>query len=445
MSASTPGHVTTRPASITARHVFISFASEDLELARRVVERLERSGFRCWISERDIEPGASYPAAITSAVVASGALVLLLTGPANSSPHVVREIELAFNNRTPILPVRLSGVQPSSDLQYFLSTTQWFDAGSTVDDTDFRKVESRLEQLLQSGRVGGAGDDAWRRWLPLAAGIIVLIAVVGAALFFTASPRDEALPSGTVSPAASETGTTPVPATPDATSKEPTARVNPRDGQTYIWVAPGRFVMGCSDGDPDCADDEKPTRSVEMKSGFWLARTETTRAQYARATSTRQVSEDAAGDLPMTGVTWESAKAHCASVGGRLPSEVEWEYAARAGSTTRYYGVLADVAWFADNAADQVHPVGTKAPNALGLHDMLGNVSEWVRDRYYNAYDDTADPAVVEEPLAGNALGVARGGSWVSDADGVRLSRRLEMYPDAEEAHIGFRCAADQP
>jgi formylglycine-generating enzyme required for sulfatase activity len=75
---------------------------------------------------------------------------------------------------------------------------------------------------------------------------------------------------------------------------------------------------------------------------------------------------------------------------------------------------------------------------------MLGNASEWVRDRYYNAYDDTSDPEAVEEPLAGNASGVARGGSWVSDANGVRVSRRLEMLPDAEESHIGFRCAIDR-
>jgi formylglycine-generating enzyme required for sulfatase activity len=75
---------------------------------------------------------------------------------------------------------------------------------------------------------------------------------------------------------------------------------------------------------------------------------------------------------------------------------------------------------------------------------MLGNVSEWVRDRYYNAYDDSSHPSVVEEPLAGNASGVARGGSWVSEAPGVRVSRRLEMPPDAEEPHIGFRCALDR-
>jgi formylglycine-generating enzyme required for sulfatase activity len=75
---------------------------------------------------------------------------------------------------------------------------------------------------------------------------------------------------------------------------------------------------------------------------------------------------------------------------------------------------------------------------------MLGNVSEWVLDRYYNTYDETSDSVTVEEPLAGNAAGVARGGSWVSDEDGVRVSRRLEMAPDAEEPHIGFRCVVDQ-
>lgn len=75
---------------------------------------------------------------------------------------------------------------------------------------------------------------------------------------------------------------------------------------------------------------------------------------------------------------------------------------------------------------------------------MLGNVSEWVLDRYFNTYDDTSDPADVEQPLAANAFAVARGGSWVSDANGVRVSRRLEMFPDAEEPHIGFRCAVDR-
>jgi formylglycine-generating enzyme required for sulfatase activity len=165
---------------------------------------------------------------------------------------------------------------------------------------------------------------------------------------------------------------------------------------------------------------------VEIPQGFWLARTE------------RSVD-----GLPVTGVSWAAAKSYCASVGGRLPTEAEWEYAARAGTSTRYYDSLPAIAWFSDNSGDGPQKVGGKTPNAFGLHDMLGNVSEWVLDRYYNAYDETSDPIKVEEPLAGNASGVARGGSWVSDADGVRVSRRLQMEPDAEEPHIGLRCAVD--
>jgi formylglycine-generating enzyme required for sulfatase activity len=184
--------------------------------------------------------------------------------------------------------------------------------------------------------------------------------------------------------------------------------------------------MGCSTGDPACEEDEKPTHTVEIPQGFWLARTE------------RSVD-----GLPVTGVSWAAAKSYCASVGGRLPTEAEWEYAARAGTSTRYYDSLPAIAWFSDNSGDGPQKVGGKTPNAFGLHDMLGNVSEWVLDRYYNAYDETSDPIKVEEPRAGNASGVARGGSWVSDADGVRVSRRLPMEPDAEEPHIGLRCAVD--
>ena len=131
-------------------HVFVSFASEDIELARRAVHSLERAGFRCWFSERDIEPAASYPASITDALAHSGALLLILTESANTSPHVVREIELAFNARRPILPIRLSGVLPSSDLDYFLSKTQWLDAGSRLDDAELERVEHRLRELLRA-------------------------------------------------------------------------------------------------------------------------------------------------------------------------------------------------------------------------------------------------------------------------------------------------------
>jgi formylglycine-generating enzyme required for sulfatase activity len=438
------------------RYVFISFASEDVELAHRVVERLERSGIRCWISDRDIEPAASYPAAITHAVRESGALLLLLTESSNTSAHVLREVELAFNTRRPVLPVRISGVTPSSDLQYFLSTTQWLDAGSTVDDTDFAHVEPRLTALLEG--VKDRHQTGRRRRWPLIVAPALAVATLLTFLLWSerrtndpvsteraiapqpAARQADEVPSGAGSAAAPVVA----PARGDAKPSGVTVRVNSRDGQAYLWIPPGRFVMGCSAGDPACEDDEKPAHAVEIKSGFWLARTEVTQAQYRRgAVVARAAREGADADLPVTDVDWAAAKASCAAAGARLPTEAEWEYAARAGTSTRYYDSLPAIAWFADNADGGTHPVGTKAPNAFGLYDMLGNASEWVRDRYYNAYDDSGDNAV-EEPLAGNASGVARGGSWVSDARGVRVSRRLALPPDAQEPHVGFRCAMDR-
>jgi formylglycine-generating enzyme required for sulfatase activity len=232
---------------------------------------------------------------------------------------------------------------------------------------------------------------------------------------------------------------------PSATVAPATVRVNPRDGESYVWIPPGRFLMGCSAGDPACEDDEKPVRTMPMERGFWLARTEVTERRFRTPVARDHGDEAPAGDrLPATGLSWAAAKSYCQAIGGRLPTEAEWEYAARAGTSTRYYDSLQAIAWFSANSDGGPRPVGEKAPNAYGLHDMLGNVSEWVLDRYYNAYDETSDPADVEEPLAPNASGVARGGSWVSDEDGVRVSRRLEMPPDAEEPHIGVRCVVDE-
>jgi formylglycine-generating enzyme required for sulfatase activity len=422
-----------KPDLTPVRHVFVSFASADADLAHRVVRTLEESGVRCWISDRDIDPAASYPAAITAAITGSGVLLLLMTAPATQSPHVLREVELAFNTRRPILPVRIAGATPTDDLQYFLSRAQWLDAGSDVDDTEVGRIESRVRELLASpaARIGPPTEPWWRRPRTAAAAAVAIVAAVTALYFWNervAPDSPIAAPPAEVTP-------------PTASGAE--VKINPRDGQEYVWIPPGRFTMGCSAGDPQCEADEQPVHLVEIRSGLWLGRTEVTAGAYARRAPAANADVGAEERLPALAVSWADASAYCRGVGGRLPTEAEWEYAARAGTTTRQYDRLTEIAWFSDNSDEAPHPVGTKSPNAFGLYDMLGNVSEWVRDRYYNAYDDTSEPVEIEEPLAGNASGVARGGSWVSEAAGVRASRRLSMPPDAEEPHIGFRCAID--
>jgi hypothetical protein len=409
------------------RHVFVSFASSDGALMRQTVASLEQAGLRCWFSDRDIEPASSYPTAITDAVKNSGAVLLLLTHASNQSPHVIREIELAFSARRPILPVRIGGATPSPDLQYFLSRSQWLDAGASLGDAELARLESRLRALLRGGG-GVINGGGWQR-----IAVIAALVLAGAATLFMWNRRGGGDGAGTPPPA------------DDRPPAAVTVKVNPRDGDSYLWVPPGRFTMGCSSGDPACEDDEAPTRLVTIERGFWLARTEVADQPFRdRAAGRKQIDAAAAKGLPATGVSWAAAKSYCEAIGGRLPTEAEWEYAARAGTAGRYYDSLPAIAWYAENSEEGPHAVGEKMPNAFGLYDMLGNVSEWVLDRYYNAYDETSDPIDVEQPLAGNASGVARGGSWVSDEKGVRVSRRLEMPPDAEEPHIGFRCAVDR-
>lgn len=429
-----------RPIAATReRHVFISFASADIDLANRVLEGIERAGLRCWIAHRDIAPAASYPAEIAGAVKSSGAMLLLLSAPANVSRHVLREVEMAFNAGVPILPVRIDGQLPSSDLLYFLSTTQWLDAGADVGEDDAARIHTALRALLE-GRTPAAGareEGGWNRWKLATAAAILLVAT--AAAIWALSNR----PSDTPADASPEPVTASGRGGPAAPPDGIRTTVNPRDGATYVWVPAGRFLMGCSAGDPDCEDDEQPVHQVTVAQGFWLGRTEVTEAQYARhADAAVPAAASAEDDLPAAGVTWADAKAYCAAVGGRLPTEAEWEYAARGGTTTRYHDPPAGVAWYEANSGGQARPVGTKAPNAFGLHDMLGNVNEWVRDRYFNAYDDTGGGEVVE-PLAPNHFVVARGGSWLSDPAGLRVSRRLEHFLDTAEPFIGFRCAHD--
>jgi len=220
--------------------------------------------------------------------------------------------------------------------------------------------------------------------------------------------------------------------------------VNPKDGLKYVWVAPGSFSMGCSAGDGECQDDEKPTHRVNISAGFWLGQTEVTNAAYRTVTASKAEAKENPA-LPVRDLSWPQAKAYCASTGGRLPTEAEWEYAARGGVAEAFYGVPSKIAWYTANSEEGPHPVGLKEPNAFGLYDMLGNVSEWVLDRYYNKYDVEADAqgTHIDLPLAGNSSAIIRGGFWDSDLARLRVSHRTEQEHDLPVETAGVRCAND--
>jgi len=237
-----------------------------------------------------------------------------------------------------------------------------------------------------------------------------------------------------------------------------TVRINPNDGQPYVWIPPGEFLMGCSPGDQECYDDEKPPRRVRLTRGFWLGQTEVSVGaykQYAAKMGISSPSEPVLGstklnpdwsdpEQPMVMISWQAAKSYCESwARGRLPTEAEWEYAARAGTTGARYGELDAIGWHANNSGGAIRRVKQKQPNAWGLYDTLGSVNEWTADWYEQTYYSTG-PAVDPQGPADGQVRVPRGGSWYNPPRFLRLSARPKSVPDRRNPGLGVRCACDR-
>ena len=218
-------------------------------------------------------------------------------------------------------------------------------------------------------------------------------------------------------------------------------------------VPAGTFVMGCSDGDSRCEPDELPAHEVTVRA-FLLDRDEVDQARYDECVrdggcSTPSGAYDPGGtcDLPVVFVTWEQADAYCTWLGARLPTEAEWERAAR-GDDQRIYPwgdsepdcTRANVF----GCGDAIQPVGGHAPlgeSPFGARDMAGNVMEWVADWYDAAYYATSPATDPPGPASGTER-VKRGGSFMGDVDTVRVSNRVTGFP-VGLPNLGFRCARD--
>ena len=230
------------------------------------------------------------------------------------------------------------------------------------------------------------------------------------------------------------------PGTPSVapTAEEPRAgEARTFDGMEFAWVPAGEFLMGSTSAEAD--DDERPVTRVRISRGYWLGKYEVTQAEWQAVMGTNPSHVSGCGRCPVETMSWEDAQAFIgrlnARAGGsrcRLPTEAEWEYAARAGTAGDRYGNLDAVAWNDGNT----HPVGQKVANAWGLHDMLGNVWEWVQD-WYEDYPGGAvtDPA---GPASGSDR-VARGGGWLLSAGNCRASGRADISPGVRGGILGFR------
>jgi formylglycine-generating enzyme required for sulfatase activity len=220
-------------------------------------------------------------------------------------------------------------------------------------------------------------------------------------------------------------------------------------GMELVYIKPGSFMMGSPTGEANRGGDERQHR-VTLTAGFHMGVTEVTQAEWGAVMGTNP-SYFKGDDRPVEQVSWHDAVAFCEELSRRegrryrLPTEAEWEYACRAGSTTAFsFGNsesdLGQYGWYGSNSGDQTHPVAQKKPSAWGLHDMHGNVWEWCRD-WHSDYTSSAttDPNGAQTGMDR----VLRGGSWGSGAQFCRSANRDGGSPGYRNYGFGIRVCVD--
>jgi formylglycine-generating enzyme required for sulfatase activity/serine/threonine protein kinase len=216
---------------------------------------------------------------------------------------------------------------------------------------------------------------------------------------------------------------------------------------TLCYIPAGSFTMGSPASEAGRENDEDQVQ-VRISKGFWLAKTECTQAQWRGVMGTEPSKLFKGDDLPVESVSWEDAQGFMAKLNSKnvlpagwkwsLPSEAQWEYACRAGTTTAYAGELERMAWYSENSGSTAHVVGTKAANGWGLQDMQGNVSEWCSDWYANKLPGGTDPM----GASSGSFRVIRGGSWYFLGRLCRSALRSWYDPGLRDIFYGFRAAS---
>jgi len=418
--------------------LFVSYAHADADRVYPEIKTLFDQGYRIWFDE-GIDPGNEWPDVIARAIDGSAIVVVFIAQNAIQSPNVSNEIHFALNHRKPLVAVHLEEISLPPSLELRMGNIQAVMKWNMSEHDYLRKMSRCLEKWgVQSVQ-------------PVAP---------------EPPPRD---------PASS--------ASPPAPKNEwpPTIRPGP-DGEEMSLIPAGEFLMGSNED-----DDEKPPHNVDVDA-FYVDKHEVTNQRFDRfvkATGFRTEAEQDGGgffwdgtgwkrdesvnwqsplhpgdsirdkmELPVVHVSWEDAVAFCRWSGKRLPTEAEWEKAARGGLSGKKYpwgdekptGKACD-----EDCSGVIRPkdVGSSAPNGYGLFDMAGNVWEWCSDWYdpdYYKRSVAANPKGPEEPIRFKhfdtwveAARVVRGGSSTQRRL-LRCASRLHILPSVWYSFLGFRC-----
>lgn len=449
-----------------ASHTFICYAHQDTRFATQLAENLREQGVWVWFDQWRVTDHSAWDQMTSQALLTCAQFVLILSPAAADSLAVREQTLLAIAHDKPIVPV-LHRPCPLPELLH---------AVQPVDFSRGRR-QAALAQLVD--RLTGRSPAPERPplvgpWLRRLAGLVVVVLLLaGLGLYFVrARPAAErvVVPQH-VQPVTAATSI--IVPTIDAVpvfNTEPTPideKLRAADGQPMVFVPAGDFLLGSRQDDPEADEDEKPQRVIYLD-GFWIDKTEISNARYQKCVAAGVCAESAVlwsryrqPDLPVVSVSWEQASAYCHWAGGRLPSEAEWEKAARGADGRSYpWGDHFDgtrlnycdkncIADWRDPTADDGYsytaPVGSYLAGAspFGALDMSGNVWEWTADWYAPDAYQSAPYKNPGGPENGRQR-VIRGGSWLYNGRSLRTTERHKEAPHYRYENIGFRCVVGE-
>lgn len=500
--------------------VFISFSTADQKTVEGICGFLERYGYRCFVSYRDIPPSAPWPAAIPPAIKGSSLMVVVFSKDFNVSTETDKELTIASKNNIPILTFKLSDTEMSGSKEYFLTNLNWIDAFPNPENY-FGKLKESIEKLigkpqreyladkeihkrqevkkkqqedeeldrLRSALLGGQvvkiktpqppvpKRREWVKRYIWVIAILLLLVALAVMLIKGGKPTPEPVaPVETLQQSSAE------PSQDDqvisvlsslntkqgqeAPAQQSSSKMCVRQEKENLFfvvngvefkmvkVEGGTFWMGATQNeDEEASVDESPRHKVTL-SDYYICETEVTQGLWKAVMGSEPTynggwtKEYGKGEnYPAYMVSYDDVDEFVKKLNRetgrtfRLPTEAEWEYAARGGNRSKGYKYsgsdsIDEVAWHDGNSGGKTHPVKGKRANELGLYNMSGNVWEWCADWFeYYSRGEQDNP---QGPDSG-ADRVCRGACWSNDASYCRVSKRNYNTPACRFSGLGFR------
>jgi formylglycine-generating enzyme required for sulfatase activity len=462
-------------------HIFISYSHKDTKYAHELAENLQNMGFEVWIDER-LDYGAQWPQELQKQLDGCSAFILIMSRHSYASEWVQSELQRAKRKLKPIFPLLLDGDEPWLSVE----STQYYDVRESANpDPKFYSALKNVIAPIPTARTlqtpKGAGikkpaNDSSK--LKIGIVVAILLSFVGGAVLLAGALSKKSINpiaptvALTIDASSSEelTSIPEIPFTPETT---PSPQLISSGDNEMVLIPAGDFTMGRSANDEftgcqalnqDCQlsafMDEEPVHHVVLDA-FSIDKTEVTNALYKACedhsvceppqasnsnTQTSYYGNPEFDDYPVIYVTWDQAKKYCEWRGARLPTEAEWEKAARGTDGRTYpWGEKIDESFANFNySVSDTTAVGSyeNGKSPYGVYDMAGNVWEWVADWYSDTYYDRSPAENPSGPASGE-IRVLRGGSWGLVGLSVSTSYRYARDPADTSPDLGFRCAKD--